>query len=331
MFKYPLLYVGGALLLALFVTSVGAAIITAPAFKIGLRPVLTKQEAKEVITVPERITNLIQSGLKAYKKGYFDMAEIDLETAKFLSPSPLPNEPLWALVDCYIITGNYQRSIGLLEELIAMNPENPILYTKLGLSHLLDGKYLEAIDSLDSALELDENERSAMLYLGLAYKQMGVPTKTDELFQKAVDQYKQILLINEDDLPALIELSTIYIYWEREQNITRDLLSKAKEIAQKSDSDYTTQIILKFYIPMLEGLLNNQTGKYHESLINLTVALQNAPQGLHSDLARIYYYIGKNYIQLQELDQTKKFYARALEIAPEYFYTKEMKNFLEKE
>lgn len=330
MFKYPLLYIGGAFLLLFFIASVGATIITAPKFKVGLIPILMKQESKEVITIPERIENLIQSGLKAYNRGNFDTAEVDLEAAKFLSPSPLPNEPLWALVDCYIVTGNYQRSIGLLEELIARDPGNPLLYTKLGLSHLLDGKYLEAIDSLDSALELDENERAAILYSGLAYKQMGVPAKADELFQRGVDQYRQILLINEEDLLALIELATIYIYWEREQNSAKDLLSKAEEIAQKQTSDYTTTIILRFYIPMLDGILNNQMGKYHDSLISLTSALKNAPQGLYSDLARIYYYIGKNYIQLQEPDQTKKFYARALEIAPEYFYTKEMKDFLER-
>lgn len=330
MFKYQFLYVGGAILFALFITSVGATVFTAQDFKIGLKPVATKMESKELETVSERIKNLIQSGLKAYKKGNFDVAKIDLETANFLSPSILPNEPMWALVDCYIVTGDYQRSVGLIEELISKDPSNSILYSKLGLSFLLDGKYLEAIDSLENALELDENERQAMLYLGLAYKQMGVQAKLDELFQRANDQYGQILLINEEDLQALIERATLYTYWEKEHNIAKESLEKAKAIAQKSGSDYTTQIISKFYIPMLEGILHNQMGKYHDSLINLTFALQNAPQGLHSDLARIYYYIGKNYIQLLEPEQTKKFFARALEIAPEYFYSKEMQTFLQR-
>lgn len=330
MFKYPFLYVAGAFLFALFVTSVGATVFTAPDFKIALKPISTDEESKEFETVPERIKNLIQSGLKAYKKGNFDVAKIDLETAKFLSPTLLPDEPMGALVDCYIVTGDYQRSIGLIEELITKNPTSPTLYSKLGLSFLLDGKYLEAIDSLENGLELDENERSAMLYLGLAYRQMGIQAKMDEMFQRANDQYGQILLINEEDLQAMIELATIYIYWERDQSIAKDLLIKAKGIAQKAGNDYTTQIILKFYIPMLEGILNNQMGKYHDSLINLTFALQNAPQGLHSDLARIYYYVGKNYIQLLEPEQTKKFYARALEIAPEYFHTKEMQAFLQR-
>lgn len=328
--KYPFLYVGGAFLIALFGTSVGAIVITAPSFKLGDKPVNSPFLAKQTITVPQRIDTLLQAGLKAYNRGAFEVAKIDLETARLLSPSPLPTLSMATLVDCYIVTGDFKRGIELSEELIIKEPNNPSLYTRLGLGLLLSGKYSDAAKTLDDALQIDDNERTAMLYLGLAHKLMGEESKMEEIFTTAKEQYDQILLINEEDLQSLIELATLHLYWEKDTEVVEKLLAKAKEVAEKGGSDSAINIISRFYIPMLEGTLYYQDQKYNDSLIKLTLALQNAPQGIHSDLVKIYYFVGKNYIQLLQTDQAKKFFTRAIEIAPEHYYAKEMQNFLEK-
>lgn len=326
--KYPSLFVGGAVLIALFGFSVLRVLLSAPAFKISSKPQSSILELAETITVPERIKDLINSGLKAYRRGYFDAAKVDLESASFLARSSLTNVPMIALVDSYIVTGDYQRSIGILESLLSRNPNSATLYSKLGLAFLLNGKHLEAVDSFEHALELDENERTAMLYLGLAYKQMGNDKKMEEMFNRAREQFNQILLINEEDLDTIIQLASLNIYWNINQQNTTELLLKAKDVAEKRRGDLSVNLISRFYLPLLEGIFNHQIGKYHESLIKLTISLQGAPQGIHYDLAKIYYYIGKNYIQLLEPAQAKKFYVRAVEVAPKFFYSKEMQKFI---
>lgn len=327
--KYPSLFIAGTVLLALLSFSLFKVIFDSKTFKLGSKPPLSKTVETSNITVPERIKNLVYSGLKAYRRAQYDSAKIDLETASFMALVPLEVIPNIALVDSYIVTGDYQRSISLLQELISGDSNNSAFYSKLGLALLLDGKHLEAADSFEHALELDENESMAMLYLGLTYKQMGIDSKMEDMFHRTREQLDQILLINEDDLDALIQKATLNIYWGINQIETKELLLKANALVEKRWNELQVNLMAKFYIPLLEGLFYYQIGKYHESLIKLTLSLQSAPQGIHYDLVRIYYYIGKNYIQLSNKEQAKKFYIRALEIEPSFFYAKEMQRFLQ--
>ncbi|MFC2074681.1 tetratricopeptide repeat protein [Bdellovibrionota bacterium] len=321
-------FIGGSLLSLLLVASIAGIFFFSG--NVNQEPKTTPKEKKPVVTnetILKRIDTLSDSGLQRYKEGNFELATILLETAWMFSTEPLKNKYLEALDDSYLISGQYDKGTSISNTLITINPENPAYYTKLGLSYLGKGDYASAIEEFNQALQLDENNRSVQLYLGLAYRLTGNKRKMEEIFKTTEEQYKEVLQVNEQDIQSLLELTTLYIYSEKNLNQATKYLTQAKNILLEEDI-FSSDLLLDFYIPMLEGMILHLENDYYNSLLKLTDAVEHSPPGVKSDLAKIYYFLGKNYVKLQNPNPAKRFFARALEIDPHNIYQREMREFL---
>lgn len=320
----------GVLLFGVFTGSVFGVILNASEFnKPEAEPdPYSAKVSFENVTLQKRIDALIKSGMEDFNDGNFSSALTILESAKLLVSNQLTTELLQTLNECYLITGNYQKSIELAKELIEKEPADPSNRTRLGLSYLLKGEYGEAKESFEAALEMDEHERSALLYLGLLYRLTNQSDQMEEAFKRAKEEYEQVLLVNDQDLPTLIEYATLNIYWEKDLDKADELIKQARKALDQRKGAPSQPLLSHFYIPMLEGMILTLKGNYHESLLHLTYALENAPPGIHSDLAKLYYFIGRDYAALTQPAVAAEFYRRSLEIHPEFIYAKEMRDSL---
>jgi tetratricopeptide (TPR) repeat protein len=74
-----------------------------------------------------------------------------------------------------------------------MDPENPFLWTNLGIAQQRTGDYEEALNSFQRAIGIEENMSNAWVSMGLIYYEM-------ELFELAEECYHSAL-IREDTSP----------------------------------------------------------------------------------------------------------------------------------
>lgn len=68
--------------------------------------------------------------------------------------------------------GRYERAIGVLEGVVAEDPDNADAYNWLGYAHRNIGEYEQAVEHYERALEIDPEHLGALEYLGEAYLAM---------------------------------------------------------------------------------------------------------------------------------------------------------------
>jgi Flp pilus assembly protein TadD len=68
--------------------------------------------------------------------------------------------------------GRYERAIGVLEDVVAEDPDNADAYNWLGYAHRNIGEYDQAVEHYERALEIEPEHLGALEYLGEAYLAM---------------------------------------------------------------------------------------------------------------------------------------------------------------
>jgi len=73
----------------------------------------------------------------------------------------------------YLEQQRYQDAIDSFNTVLEKNPEYPKVYTLLGIAHYKKEMYAQAISELETAKRLQRSDKSARLYLGMAYLRYG--------------------------------------------------------------------------------------------------------------------------------------------------------------
>lgn len=73
----------------------------------------------------------------------------------------------------YLEQQKYQDAIDSFNTILEKNPEYPKVYTQLGIAHYKTEMYAQSISELETAKRLQRSDKSARLYLGMAYLRYG--------------------------------------------------------------------------------------------------------------------------------------------------------------
>jgi tetratricopeptide (TPR) repeat protein len=135
----------------------------------------------------------------------------------------------------YLEQQKYQDAIDSFNTVLEKNPEYPKVYTLLGIAHYKKEMYAQAISELETAKRLQRSDKSARLYLGMAYLRYGniddAITEWNSYLEKfpydnVSEQLRNGITVLESDetLPETVDLvtSSIEIIVAQEEKI-RDM------------------------------------------------------------------------------------------------------------
>lgn len=175
-----------------------------------------------------------------------------------------------------------QHETERLEDVISGEPENLQARIALGNAYIADGRYQEAIDQLNQALELSQNENHRGILTGLAFAYMGAGNTTE-----AVDYFTRVTEISEGAGAIASDrvLETAYYYLGK-LALDDGRAAEAEEFLKKaigvdrSDSDAS----------YLLGKAYEAQGKYPEAVEVYKNALAFVPNYIeaYEGLARAY-------------------------------------------
>lgn len=285
------------------------------------------KEIQEAITLEKLVNRLYDSAYESYLSGKYEKAIMSFETAGILNTDKMAFWKKLALNYCYLATGRYRDAERLSGELMADHPAYWGAYFNAGLAALWQRKLKTAVGYLKRADDMDGHEPVVNVYLGMAYGLMGKTEWRQGQFDFAETAYQEIIQKNPHEEQAFIELAYLYLYSGKKKDIL-DLIQKAEEIIKDSDEVEKKQVWLDFYLSHLKGIYLHKNGKFHESVLMLGRAIDQAPSGIRLDLAESYYYLGKNYEALQQPQKTRQFYQKALGLDPLVPYAREVHSFL---
>ena len=104
-------------------------------------------------------------------------------------PIPFPSEPRQLLdraqreFEC----GHLQETIGLLEQVIAMDVDNPEIRTMLGISYARTRQVDRAFEHLEHAVAVDDAAFRPRCALGELYLRLCIPAKAHEHLDRALE------------------------------------------------------------------------------------------------------------------------------------------------
>jgi tetratricopeptide (TPR) repeat protein len=117
---------------------------------------------------------------------------------------------------------DYTPQIEAYQGLIAANPSDAVAYAGLGEVYLSTGRYSEAVDQFNQAIDIDGSQASFHGQLGEAYYAMG-------MVDIAIRELETGLSIDGSYQPILLDLGNIYAQSGRQEE-ARDLWQKAYDI-----------------------------------------------------------------------------------------------------
>jgi len=175
-----------------------------------------------------------------------------------------------------------QHETERLEKVISGEPENLQARIALGNAYIADGRYQEAVDQLNQALELSQNENHRGILTGLAFAYMGAGNTSE-----AAGYFKRVAEISETSGAIARDrvLETAYYYLGKlalgdgRAAEAEEFLKKAIGV-DRSDSDAS----------YLLGSAFEAQGKYPEAVEVYKIALAFVPNYIeaYEGLARAY-------------------------------------------
>lgn len=289
---------------------------------------IVAKELKEEPTLQKQTDILYDKAYQAYLDGDYENAIVSFESAGLLDPEKMQFWRKLALSYCLIATGRYQDAQKLTLSLIREKPDYWKSYMNMGLIHLWQGRFSKAESYFLKSQDFQDAEPSVNLYLGITYQLMKRKKSANQQFDSAEKDYQQIMKNNPNDEQAFIELAYLYLYSDRQQMEIVNLLDQAQKIIEDSDNLEKKKIWINFYLPHLRGIWFYKEGNHLQSILTLTKALEHAPTGVRVDLAEVYYYLGKNYLALKDMERTKYFFEKALAIDKLVLYQRDIRSFL---
>jgi len=97
--------------------------------------------------------------------------------------------PLQAYMGLAIINdlkGDHKKAIALFNLILAMTPQDPLIFTNIGYSHYLSGNFVEAEINFKKAIDIDIQFSRAWVDLGLVYVRKG-------MYTRALQTLKQVM------------------------------------------------------------------------------------------------------------------------------------------
>lgn len=286
------------------------------------------KEVRESLTLEKTSQDLYDNAYQAYLEGTYDKAIIGFETARLLNPGEMQFWRKLALSYCYLATGRYVDSERLAKELIDEKADYWGSYMNAGLSALWQGRLLQASEYFEKASDFQDAEPSLNVYWGITYQLLKKQTLATQKFSQAETNYKEIIKNNPNEELAFIELAYLYLYSSKNDGEALKLIDQAQKIIEDSDHPEKKQVWLDFYLPHLKGIGFYRQGRFRDSILTLTSALEKTPAGIRIDLAEVYYYLGKNYQALQDTEKAKGFFTKALATDPLVLYAEEIRSYV---
>ncbi|RPJ55653.1 MAG: hypothetical protein EHM23_25540 [Acidobacteria bacterium] len=167
-----------------------------------------------------------------------------------------------------INTDQYAAAVPLLRPLLVSDPQNPMVYTRLGLCYERLGQYAKAIDVRHAAIEKGADNSETHAELGELYVRVG---RLDE----AVAAMNRAAQMNPANLQNLTNLATAYLQLGRQADAERHIHGI---LAQNSKSAEGHNLL---------GLLEVSRGRGEQARANFEMAIQNDP-----NLAEAYLNLG---------------------------------------
>jgi tetratricopeptide (TPR) repeat protein len=264
--------------------------------------------------------------ISAYLKGDFPRAA-NLFDSAFLLDGSLDPWGRYLSYYCSLASGDYIRALEDAERIAQARPYEALSYFQAGLAQLWLGRADAALDSFTRTLEFDNHPIRVHFYLGLTYGRQGNTLARDKTFAEGEKEYLQVLKLNPRDFTANYELSSLYLYWNRNVDKVPLLLNSARlSLGEESEEELpeSKKYFLTYYLPVSEGILHFRKGDAQISLKRFIDTLPKAPSGVRADIAEVYYYIGKSYAQLDQKNNAQSFFERARTLDPNGIYSKDI-------
>jgi tetratricopeptide (TPR) repeat protein len=88
------------------------------------------------------------------------------------------------LAQCYIVSGQPMKGVGLLREIVAKRPDDVPANMILGKMSVQSGQFDKAVGRFETVLKSEPNNTEALYMLAVAHKETGNKTKAIELLEK---------------------------------------------------------------------------------------------------------------------------------------------------
>src|SRR5690606_14379853 len=103
---------------------------------------------------------------------------------KVLEKNPNHLEVKTKLAMTYLTTTNPMQAIGMLREVLAQDPKNETALYNMGMLSIQSGQHDRAVERLEQLVEINPNHTQGHLLLGIAYMNTGAKGKAREQFKK---------------------------------------------------------------------------------------------------------------------------------------------------
>jgi tetratricopeptide (TPR) repeat protein len=122
----------------------------------------------------------------------------------------------------YLDQGKYAEALSTLQEAISQNPNNSEAYFWIGYANMALKKSDEAITAFESAIALKENDRNNHLYVAICYVDKGDNSKAEANLQRAYE-------IDPNDPTVLNKISTFYLFTMKSTETALPYLMRSAE------------------------------------------------------------------------------------------------------
>ena len=228
---------------------------------------------------------------------------------------------------CYMNMKNYDEANELFDKAYEIN-SLPIILKTQGKMLLLQNKVEEALEKYESALE--ESYYDAELYAKIGTLQLQLNDS-----ENALDSFEKAINIDPDYSNGLLGLSSIYqIQGDYDKAFNLYKLSQKSNInsatvwnnlglcfLDNGKNIYATSCLTKAYYldPFDWGIAYNLgVALLHIGLYSSAFVYMNAAEGVKKDDYRIYMYLGIIFGELNDCDNAKAFYDKALSMESNY-------------
>lgn len=108
------------------------------------------------------------------------------------------NDYLQNLANAYLNTKQWDKGLGLLDELFQRKPQDVEVIYSIGEVYYHTNKYDMAIETWDKILAIDNKNANAVYMIGLAYQKKGETAKGQELCDKAIAMDPKLAKLKEE-------------------------------------------------------------------------------------------------------------------------------------
>jgi tetratricopeptide (TPR) repeat protein len=142
---------------------------------------LVQEWTKRIIKYPNDVEARIGRGKDLIEEKKYELAILDFEEAVQLSPTP-ERYILWA--EACLAAGKTKKALEVYKENVENHPRNEKALLELGKFYLFVQKYEDALNYLNTVVELDESHVEARFYQGIIFKEMGDTSAALKKFDK---------------------------------------------------------------------------------------------------------------------------------------------------